>query len=187
MCSLEMCCVLSFPGKKKREQIQIQFIADYPKKSGNLAWGRKKYSKCAVIEEWKVWGKGEASKFSSKSSRKPKTRSCVYSSSHQAVTLPPPRSSCGIVGSATWSGTWRGVFCETQGGKGTTQSHHLHSVLILGSQLPSFYWESNRAGPLQWWSVFWVYQRCRFPCLQGHVIASQCIPASSQPRLGMRM
>lgn len=52
----------------------------------------------------------------------------------------------------------------------------------------SFYWESSRAGPLQWWSVFWVYQRCRFPCLQillvpGHCHAQVCPSQLPSPDL----
>lgn len=126
-------------------------------------------------------GKGRSLEvFSSKSSRKPKTcfafaRAFIPHHTTLWHCPPPPRSSCGGVGSATSCGTWREVFCDTQGEEGPhTCSHHLHSGLVSGRQLPSFYWESSRAGPLQWWSVFLVYQRCRFPYLQVLLVPGPC-------------
>lgn len=75
----------------------------------------------------KCVGKGKSLEgFSSKSSRKPKTCFAfarVFILRHTTLRhCHPPRSSCGIVDSATSSGTWREVFCETQGERDHTQS-----------------------------------------------------------------
>lgn len=100
-------------------------------------------------------------------------RSCFYSSSHKAVTLPPSQELLWHRGLSylVWN-MERGILWDT-GGKGTAHSHHLHSALILGSQLPSFYWESKHTGPLQWWSSVLGLSEVQIPRPSG--------PCHSQP------
>lgn len=140
--------VLSFHGKKEGVNTDI---ADHPKQSGNLAWGEKIQQVCCY------WGMsmGERERLRSvlqQIQQKTKDslciRSCIYSWSHNAVTLAPPEELLWHRGLSylVWN-MERGILWDT-GGKGTTQSHHVHSALVLGSQLPSFYWESSHAGPL---------------------------------------
>lgn len=103
----------------------------------------------------------------------------LFLTTQRCDTVTPPRSLCGVVGSATSCGAWREVFCDTfplPGGRGTT--HLTVTIFIQGSfqedNCPAFSEKSSLAGPLQWWSVFWVYQRCRFPCLQVLLVPGPC-------------
>lgn len=140
-------------------------------------WGVKSVGKGGSLEV-----------FSSKSSRKPKTCFAfarVFIPRHTTLWhCHPPRSFCGIMGSATSSGTWREIFLTKNvryfsqntfscGERDCMQSPSSFSADFRRS-VGSFYWESSHAGPLRCWSIFWVYQRCRLPCLQVLLVPGPC-------------
>lgn len=101
--------------------------------------------------------------FSSKSSRKPNTCFALHTHMHYALSqngemLSKPRVAL-VPGSATSSGPWRGVFCETRGEEGGTACLHsppaLHSGgehcqrLILGRRSPSLLLEGQPRSSLR--------------------------------------
>lgn len=105
-----------------------------------------------------------------------------------------PSSSCCITGSAASSGPWREVFCETRGEEGGTACLHSPPALHSGGEHvkgwfwedahPAYYWRSSHAHPLERWPIFWVYHRCRLPCLQcpqsRRRVVARCVLARSQ-------
>lgn len=126
-------------------------------------------------------GKGRGLEvFSSKSSRKPKTcfafARAIIPHHTTLWHCHPPKEPLWRRGLSylVWS-MERGILWDT-GGKGTT--HLTVTIFIQGSlqedNCPAFSEKSSLAGPLQWWSVFWVYQRCRFLCLQVLLVPGPC-------------
>lgn len=139
-CSLPMYCVLSFPGKKKRGSKCRYGLLQITQQSGDLAWGKKNTASVLLLWNEKHGERERLRRVLQQIQQKTKElciRSCIYSSSHNAVTVTLPRSSCDIMGSATSSGTQREVFCETWERDHTLPSYHLHSGLILGKLMLS--------------------------------------------------
>lgn len=136
-----------------------------------------------------MWGKGEAEKCSPAD---PAENQRLALCSLVLLFLVTPGCDTVTPKELLWRGglsclVWkveRGILWDT-GGAGThTYSHHLHSGLISGRQLPS---PNGRAAILfpcsdDHYSGCIRYQKCRFPSLQ--VLLSQgmprCVPASSQ-------